>query len=1088
MFTFFKNIALLLLCIAVPSLHAAVEVQNLRCEARENPQGIDTLHPRLSWQLSSPSRGEKQSAYQILVASSADLLAQDKGDVWDSGKIGSGSAFPVSFEGLRPNSSAEYFWKVRAWDKEGQVSAWSAPSKWTMGLLKPDDWKGARWIGAKPPALPEVEASDGYSLRGFHGKPLATADAKQSVQITWADPQDLKKIVLIPMIHEGVEGFAFPVRFKIEGSATDDFKSPQVLVDQTASDFANPGGKPVEFDLKATGIKALRLTATKLAPLPKAKPGEEFAWALDEIRVLGSDGKNVAIAQKVSTTDSLERYGWGRNALTRGAHDPDYIEAVKRTKRDRVYSIRLRREFAVKPGLRRALLHVSGLGHYTLDVNGQPASDALLTPGWTNYRKTCLYDTHDVTALLKEGNNALGLTLAGGMYRVPHTDRYEKFTGSFGDLQAIGHLTLEYSDGRTETLVTDEGWQQGPSPITFNTIYAGEDKDARREQPGWSNPGFSANADWKPATILGGPGGALAGINEAGWPLKAHEVLKQVSVKELSPGVFVYDLGQNAALIPRITVRGRAGDTVKIVPSELVGPNGDINDTMCGGKSFCVYTLAGGTNETWSPHFYYRGARYLRIELNPAEKNGPPPVVEKVEGIVMHADAPVAGEFSCSNDLFNRIYTLVRWAQRSNMMHVLTDCPQREKLGWLEQLHLNGPSLRYNFDLNPLFTKITRDMIDGQTSDGLVPDVCPEYVVFKSGFRDSPEWGSAIVLVPWQQYEFTGDTGLMRESYPAMVRYLNYLRTKETRPFVISHGLGDWYDIGPKPPGQSQLTTKEATATAFYYEDALLLSKMAGLLGKKEDAATFAALAQSIAEEYLKQFFNPATAQVDKGSQCANSIALVMGLVPEDRREAVLQNVVKDVQEKGLTAGDVGYRYLLRALADGGRSDVIYALNNQSEKPGYGYQLKQGATALTEAWNAETRSSQNHFMLGQINEWFFRDLAGIQPDPNAPGFQRIIIRPSPVGDLTWVNASYEVPAGRIASFWKVEGGRFSLEVTIPPNASAEIHVPAKRAEEVLESGKPAANAEGVRFVRQDAGHALFEVGSGTYHFVSFLKH
>jgi hypothetical protein len=419
------------------------------------------------------------------------------------------------------------------------------------------------------------------------------------------------------------------------------------------------------------------------------------------------------------------------------------------------------------------------------------------------------------------------------------------------------------------------------------------------------------------------------------------------------------------------------------------------------------------------------------------------------------------------------------------MVSVLTDCPHRERLGWLEQYHLNGPSLRYEFDLAQLYTKGMNDMEDSQLQNGLVPDIAPEYVVFKSGFRDSPEWGSACALVPWQQYEFTGELDLLRRHYGMMQRYLAYLGSTATNG-IVSHGLGDWFDLGPKGLGPAQLTPIALTATAFYYQDSVILAQTAALLGRKSEARKYEALAKEIRAAFNKTFWNSTNADYATGSQCANSIALVMGLAEPSHRQAVLDAVVKDVRERGnaLTAGDVGYRYLLRALAEGNRSDVIFAMNNQSDKPGYGYQLKMGATSLTESWSASRGHSQNHFMLGQIMEWFYHDLAGIGVDSGGPGFKKIIINPQPVGDITWVKASYESVHGLIVSEWKREGKSFELKISIPANTAATVFVPAKSAEDVTENGVPARQSKGVRFVKMEAGRAEYSVGSGSYAFVA----
>ncbi len=751
-------------------------------------------------------------------------------------------------------------------------------------------------------------------------------------------------------------------------------------------------------------------------------------------------------------------------------------------------SLLFRHDFTVKPGLRRAIVHVTGLGHYELSVNGRKVGADLLSPGWTDTRKTILYDTFDITAQLRAGTNAAGIVLGNGMYR-SLGGRYSKFKGNLGPQKTIAQLRLEYSDGTTATIATDDTWRVAPGPITFSDPYGGEDYDARLVQKGWDSPDFDASA-WSPAVSVADSGAQLAGLSSAAPPIRAFENLKPVSAKELRPGVTIYDLGQNTALIPRLVVKGPAGATVRIVPAELLKSDGDLNDTMCGGKSYWTYTLSGDGTETWFPQFFYRGARSLRVECTPPAGATVLPVIASIQGVVVHSASPLTGEFSSSSDLFNRTHRLVHWAQLSNLVSVITDCPTREKLGWLEQYHLNGPSLRYEWDLDALYTKCMTDIADAQTKTGFVPNIAPEYMKFggdgdANPFRNSPEWGSTCILAPWQQYEFAGDLELLRRHYDVMKRYVDYLTTK-ARAGILDFGLGDWYDIGPKHPGQSQLTPKALTATAFFQHDAATLSRIATLLGQLEDAKTYGGLADQIGTAFNAKFYNATTHQYATGSQCANAIPLVMALVPPADRDAVLANLVSDVETRGLTAGDVGYRYLLRALADGGRSDVIFAINNQSEKPGYGYQLNHGATSLTEAWDAGGSSSQNHFMLGQINEWFYHDLAGIQCDPAGPGFRKIIIKPAVVGDLTEAGARYDSINGPISSAWKREGARLTLAVTIPANTTATVYVPAKNGTAITESDQPVARAPNVRFLRMENNTAICEIGSGHYLFSSIL--
>jgi len=563
---------------------------------------------------------------------------------------------------------------------------------------------------------------------------------------------------------------------------------------------------------------------------------------------------------------------------------------------------------------------------------------------------------------------------------------------------------------------------------------------------------------------VAGPGGELKGLSCAAPPIRTYDVLKSVKLTDN-----VFDLGQNASLMPRLTVKGPAGASVKITPSELLKPSGELNDDMCKEQAYWHYTLAGTGTETYFPKFFYRGARYLKVECA-----GGAELVD-IEGVVVHSSAEPVGEFSCSNELFNRIRTLVRWAQRSNMMSVLTDCPHREKLGWLEQYHLNGPALRYGFNLATLFTKAMNDMADSQLENGLVPNIAPEYMKCTGAFRDSPEWGSSSVLVPWQQYEFDGDLTLLRRYYDMMQRYIAYLGS-QAKNHILEQGLGDWYDIAPNGPGASHNTPKALSATAIYYEDVTVMTQVAKLLGRDDDVRRYEELAGEIRLAFHAKFPElPA-------SQTGRAMPLVVGLVEPAQRQAVLDALVRDVEQKGLTSGEVGYRYLLRALADGGRSDVIFAMNNQSDKPGYGYQLRLGKTSLTEGWNGG--SSQNHFMSGQIMEWFYHDLAGIQSAQ--PGFKAITIKPAIVGDLTWVKSHYDSPYGRIVSNWKRDGNKLSMDVTIPGNTTATVFVPAKDAAAVTESGKPADKADGVKFLRMENNVAVYAVGSGTYQFQSTM--
>ena len=391
----------------------------------------------------------------------------------------------------------------------------------------------------------------------------------------------------------------------------------------------------------------------------------------------------------------------------------------------------------------------------------------------------------------------------------------------------------------------------------------------------------------------------------------------------------------------------------------------------------------------------------------------------------------------------------------------------------------------YNYDLSQVYKKIAHDMQDAQLVNGLVPDIAPEYVQFDKGFRDSPEWGSASILAPWTAYQQYGDQRIVADHYTMMKRYSEYLAS-QARDGIISYGLGDWYDIGPGEPGESKLTGRGLTATVIYYQDLTALQRVASLLGKRPEAAAYSRKAAHVRKAFNAKLFNPQTHQYDAGSQTANAMPLAIGLVPDSERSAVLANLVEDIRKHNnhVTAGDVGFHYVVTALLEAGRSDVLFDMISRDDNPSYGYQLKRGATTLTEAWDTNPNSSQNHFMLGHIEEWFHRGLAGVDIDLSRPRQERIIIRPAVGGDVTWVLDTQDSVFGKIASEWKRHDRKLLLNVNIPVNQTATVFVPAAREDAVLESGQPISKTRHVRRLRAEPGRVAYEVDSGEYHFES----
>ncbi|PWS33897.1 family 78 glycoside hydrolase catalytic domain [Pedobacter paludis] len=740
----------------------------------------------------------------------------------------------------------------------------------------------------------------------------------------------------------------------------------------------------------------------------------------------------------------------------------------------------LRKSFRVTKQVKSATMYISGLGQFELSFNGQKVGDHFLDPGWTKYDKEALYVAFDLTSKVKIGENAIGVMLGNGFYNIPPiSGRYRKLKTAFGYPKMICRLAIEYSDGTSSNIISNPSWKTAPSPITFSSIYGGEDYNAKLEQNGWNLAGFE-DKKWKSAIIVNGPK-----LNaQQAEPVKIFDNFSAKSVHKVSNGDWVYDFGQNASALVELKIRGKHGDTIRITPAELLKEDGSVTQKNIGGPSYFTYILKGDGVETWRPRFMYTGFRYLQVKGGiPLGKENPSnnALVEDLKSLHIRNAAKQAGTFSSSNELFNKTFDLINWAIKSNMVSVFTDCPHREKLGWLEELHLMGSSVRYNFDVAPLFKKALEDMKNSQTAEGLIPEIAPEYVKFEWGgdmFRDSPEWGSSSILMSWYLYQWYGDKEAMATYYPMMKGYINYLKTK-AKNNILSQGLGDWYDLGPNAPGVSQLTPMGVTCTAIYYYDLKILEKIATQLGRKVDALAYSKLAIEVRKSFNEKFFNPKTKQYATGSQAANAMAVYMGLVSEGDKMAVIDNLVKDIKNKNnsLTAGDIGYRYVLRVLEDAGQSDVIFDMNSRSDVPGYGMQLAKGATALTESWAALPTVSNNHFMLGHLMEWFYSGVGGIQQEENSVAFKEIIIKPEVVGDLTSANTSYNSPYGEISTKWKKTAGNFVLEANVPANTKASVYLPGFPNATVKEENNASFTNAGL-----ENGKTKIKIGSGYYKF------
>jgi len=760
----------------------------------------------------------------------------------------------------------------------------------------------------------------------------------------------------------------------------------------------------------------------------------------------------------------------------------------------------LRTEFSIERKVKRARAYICGLGYYELRINGKKVGDRQLDPGWTDYDKVVLYSTYDITGFLREGKNAVGVMLGNGRYSpdIQSTMPPEalKFTKVYENAvpKLILQINVEFQDGGEKTIITDEKWKVSKGPIVENDIYNGETYDARLEKEGWDNPRYD-DSEWKNAEIAEPPGGRL--VSQATFPpIKVVKTIQPVSICNPKPGVYVYDFGQNFTGWVRLTVKGPRGVKVKLRYAELVHPDGTINtEPNREAKATDVYILKGEGTEVYEPRFTYHGFRYVEVTGFPGTPN-----INSLQGVVVHTAVEPAGGFSCSNQLINNIHKNIIWGQLSNLMSIPTDCPQRnERMGWMGDAQLTVEEAIYNFNMAGFYTKWILDIKEAQEKDGSVPDVVPPYWKL---YPADPAWGTACITIPWYLYLYYGDKRILEENYEVMKGWVDFLGTK-TEGYILKFSkYGDWC-----PPGyiNSPDTPGELISTWYYYHDVTILSKIAKILGKTEEAEKYRDLSEKIKEAFNKAFlkddqYAPVRASPFSGlisSQTSNLLPLFLDIVPEDKREAVfkrlLENIIK-MHDCHVGTGIIGTRYLLDTLTKYGRTDIAYKLVSQTTYPSWGYMIKEGATTLWERWEYLTgggMNSHNHIMLGSIDAWFYKVLAGINIDPSAPGFERIIIKPHVVGDLKYVSASVNTIRGTVSSIWRREGNSLVLEVSLPVNSKGKVYVPdlglknpvVREGDKIVwKDGAYIQGVPGITSGKREAGYIVFEVGSGTYLF------
>lgn len=1034
----------------------------LRCEARDNPLGVDEKQPRLSWRVNDSRRRALQTAYQVRVARCADDLDDAAKCDWDSGRVESDRSFHVEYDGPPLESRTRYSWTVRTWDREGQASPWAEPAFWEMGLWSRSEWD-AEWITSDVGKAEPIDLPMGDWI--------------------WcpSDGDPSRRAFLRRLFH-----------------VRDDVAVERALIhltsDSTFHLFLNGrqighqalNCEIVEYDLAALVRKGSNILAVDAR-------GHAGPYGLTVgARIDYSDGACLEIRSDQSWLSSPSAPGaWKGADFDAGHWQPAFTVArygdepwgIPPRKAPPGRSVCLRRSFTLPAAPVRAIAYVTGLGLYELHVNNRRVGADIFTPGWTKYDRRVQYQTYDVTDLLQEGPNAVGAIMGNGWWAGGlGLGRGSVYQTSPGTPRLIMRMDVTCEDGTSHVITTDRDWTSHISPILENTFYHGETYDARLEMPGWAGIDHDESG-WKPVTTAEDPCPLLVANKEP--PIRVTGTLSPVSISEPMDGAFVFDFGQNHAGWCKLRVDGSVGTRIQLRFAERLNPDGTLyTDTLVGARNTDVYVLKGAGPEEWEPRFTYRGYRYVEMTGYPGR-----PTADCLTSKVIHSAPDMTGRFECSDELLNRLHRNIVWSQRSNLHSVPTDCPQRdERLGWMGDAQVFAPTACWNMEMCRFFSKWMDDIADSQGPDGHVTNVAPVAVV--SG-PAAPGWGDAVVVIPWVLYRYYGDLRIVERHYETMRQWVEYMRANSEGNLYEREGYGDWVAVAESP--------KAPIGSAYYYLCAMRLAGMAGLIGRPEDAREYSRLAEKIAEAYHATHYDRQAKAYQGGTQTANLLPLAFGITPPADREDVLESIVSDIEMRHghLSTGFLGTAYLLPTLAAMGRIDIAWRLLTQRSRPSWGYMIEHGATTMWELWDGDTAdppmNSHNHFALGAVGQWLYETVAGLGIDESHPGFGRFVIEPMPAVDLNWARAEYECPAGLIRIAWRAydDGGRFILKATIPANTRAEVRLPWP------EKGEPAAYVDDVPILGEDgevhdvdgvrrgwieAGRCVLDVGAGTYEF------
>lgn len=1068
---------------SVDSMTELMKVVNLKCEYRDNPAGVDLLRPGLSWQLNSSRRGERQSAYRILVASDRSRLEQGKADLWDSGRVFSDQTVQIEYGGVSLGSRQECFWKVMAWDKDGAPTMWSGTASWTMGLLSPEEWQ-AKWISdgvlANPANLPltpihcyRSQLADNPNVEKWITVDLGTIQKVDSVDMIPARPEEL---------NSDLRTLMYPLRFKVETASKQDFSDARTVVDRTDEDFVAPRTPNCWFAFAPVKARYVKLAITKLAKWA----GTDYGVALGGFGVYDG-GTCISRATMISCSDSVESseysqsyLGKSKSAVEFKADSKEVTVAFPRVPVSRTVSRvpMLRREFILNEPIRRARLFVTARGFYDFYINGTRIGDQLHAPGYTDYAERIEYQMYDVTDCLRGGSNALGALLGYGWY-AGHVNLHNLrcIDGFFPLL--LAQLEIDLADGRRITIVTDEKWKTTLSgSILWSDLLTGEGRDCRKDIIGWNQSNFD-DSDWK--TAYSEPRDEVHLVWSRCEPVRRVQTIPPISMREVKPNVFVYDFGQEISGYCRLKIKvAAAGTVVRLRHAEKIFPDGMIDvGNLWGVAAEEDYILDEKSDRVLEPHFTCHGFRWVEVTgLTEA------PAKDALQGIWIHSDLKTAGDFSSSNSLFNRIWNVARRTQQDLVFDVPTACAGRsERFAWLGDVRPCVQTAIFNMDAAAFFTKWISDIRGDQYADGRYCDITPH-----DSLRDtnrcvgSPGWADAGVSLPWEVYVNYGDRRMLEEHYASASKWVDFVqRNNPDYLWKVARGndWGDWLSAG-KP-----ITPKEVGSTAFFAHSADLVSKMAAKLGYHHDEVRYRKLFEQIKQAFVNAYV-ASDGRIANNAQGCYALALYFDLLDEPLRSKSMRWLVAAIQENGYhpTTGYWSSAALLLALSSNGAHSEASRMVNMRTMPSWGFVAENGTT-FWESFDAINHNqSLCHWPQSAVGEWLWRNVAGLNPDPDEPGYGSMTIRPRPTKEVYSCLARYLSVRGAIEIEWTLRGREFQLDIAVPIGARAKVFFPVGDQNSIREGSTPAKEAAGVEFLSMSGDGPVFEVESGRYHFTT----